>query len=65
MDDLQINQLAKSLEAEIAESEMKLQIKSCEKPSVYFVVTANRAACLDFARLFLTPSRTAIVAGSR
>ena len=54
MDDLQINQLAKSLEAEIAESEMKLQIKSCEKPSICFIVTANRAGCLELARMFLT-----------
>ena len=57
MDDLQINQLAKSLEAEIAqreiESDTKLQFTSCEKPSACFVVTANRSGCLELARMFL------------
>ena len=53
MDDLQINELTKSLEAETAARELKLQIKSCEKPSFCFVMTANRAACLELARMFL------------
>lgn len=54
MDDSQINEMALSLEAESAASPMKLQIESCEKPSVYFVVRANRAGCLELARMFLT-----------
>ena len=55
MDDSQINQIIKSLEDEVANIEKKSHIKSGQPPWDLFV-TANRAACLEFARLFLKAS---------